>query len=72
MPIYEYKCPVCGYQNEVFRKYDNTDPVWCYICLYKKHQVTLMKKIYSQFSARFIGEGFHVNDYRKNDGTSTD
>ena len=71
MPIYQYKCPHCGYENELFRKFDEIRAYFCPKCMDKENKATEMKRVYSQFTARFIGDGFQVNDYRKNNGSDS-
>ena len=64
MPIYEYVCPTCGYQEEVLQPIDAL-PLKChkeskgYFCN------TEMKKKFSKTSVIFKGSGFYETDYKK-------
>jgi len=61
MPIYEYKCEVCGEIKEALQKmsdpdltkYSGCDNVDC--CL---------KKIPSTYGMNFVGSGFYKTDYK--------
>jgi putative FmdB family regulatory protein len=46
MPIFEYKCPQCGYINEVLVKSAESKPPACPECGYKKTE-----KQFSNFAA---------------------
>ena len=61
MPLYEFACTVCKYENEELVKQDLSDaPHFCPKCGAK-----LEKKFPNRFSMDFIGSGFYVNDYGK-------
>lgn len=63
MPIYDYKCPECNIEDELLVKRYNSR-IYCIKCLKaEKPKLRIMEKQYSTFTARFVGEGFHVNDY---------
>lgn len=51
MPNYDYKCDVCGGQQEVERSFgDDTQPVCCQ---------TIMSRIWSAPAVKFNGSGFY-------------
>ena len=64
MPIYEYICPTCGYEEEVLQSVD-ASPLKCrkesksYFC-----NTEMIKKI-SKTSVIFKGSGFYETDYKK-------
>ena len=69
MPMFDYRCPVCGLETtELVNKAEDT--IWCPNCK-GFQQAVAMIKIFSQFSAKFIGEGFHVNDYKKKENNGS-
>lgn len=48
MPVYEYKCPVCGDKEERIRgMFHRDDPVGCVSCFDKDESVQMMKRILS-------------------------
>jgi putative FmdB family regulatory protein len=57
MPIYEYRCRVCGFQFEVMQKMD-TDPPRCPRC-----NCFPGARLVSEFSAHYKGSGFYTTDY---------
>lgn len=59
MPTYGYRCTVCKHEFELFQKLSD-DPIK--IC--EKCQ-SPVKKILYPVGIAFKGEGFHVNDYKK-------
>jgi putative FmdB family regulatory protein len=64
MPIYEYKCTVCGYRFEVHRtRYDPTLPT-CPNC------DSEVEKVYSPVGIVFKGSGFYSTEYKKSSNTS--
>ena len=57
MPIYEYKCKVCGH---VFEEKHSTQEIRekCPKC---KGEIA---KVFSPPGISFVGSGFHCNDYK--------
>lgn len=69
MPIYEYKCPVCGHELEVLAKFDAPDPVCPQGCNSSgtndpPQAVTLVKKV-SRTSFELKGGGWYSDGYSK-------
>jgi len=59
MPIYEYKCPVCKCEFEVYYyRMDKIPKEYCGKCN------VIMKRVISVASLHFKGSGFYVNDYK--------
>ena len=69
MPIYEYICPTCGYEEETLQKIDDPN-IRCsqeskgYFCN------TEMKRKISKPAIIFKGSGFYETDYKKKKGFS--
>jgi|TARA_Y100000310_G_scaffold273645_1_gene289211 putative FmdB family regulatory protein len=71
-PIYEYYCPSCGYEEEMFQQINDSAPT-CSKCTEMKtkpfyqveHIMTEMKKKISKSAAHFKGKGFYETDYKK-------
>lgn len=57
MPIYEYKCSVCGTKHEIIQKYDDTPLTMCPDCGGN------MKKLISNTSFVLKGTGWYKTDY---------
>lgn len=57
MPIYEYECPKCGHQAELFQKITDKAAAKCDLCK------TKMKKLISQSTFHLKGTGWYVTDY---------
>lgn len=64
MPTYGYECTKCGHQFEVFQSITAAPVTKCESCGGKVQQMVFPVGIH------FKGEGFHINDYAKNAGTS--
>ncbi|MDH4196468.1 MAG: zinc ribbon domain-containing protein [Candidatus Aminicenantes bacterium] len=62
MPIYEYKCDVCGEYLEVIRKTGDKKPQACPKCR------AVMRKVLSSAAIQFKGSGWYVTDYAKKTG----
>lgn len=57
MATYLYECPKCNEQEE----HEHSMKI-CPIILHKCN--TQMKKIIQPISIAFVGQGFHINDYK--------
>ena len=57
MPIYEYECPKCGHQTEIWQKISDKPIAKCELCRGR------MKKLISQSSFHLKGTGWYVTDY---------
>lgn len=67
MPLYEYRCSVCGHEVEVLAKFDDPDPVCPQGCHYTNDPpipVTLVKKV-SRTSFELKGGGWYSDGYSK-------
>lgn len=62
MPIYEYKCSVCGKHIELMQKVGDCAPQVCPECGALKS----LKKLISQTSFELKGSGWYVTDYKNN------
>lgn len=60
MPVYEFKCEMCGERVELKLPVDRAGEVQlCPKC------GSVLKRVFSLGGIRFVGKGFHVNDYPK-------
>lgn len=68
MPIYEYKCQVCGSIFEIFQKVSDQklNKTLCRVC----NKETIVDKIVSTSGFRLKGSGWYVTDF-KNKGKKT-
>ena len=57
MPIYEYECPKCGHQTEIWQKVSDKPIAKCELCKGR------MKKLISQSTFHLKGTGWYVTDY---------
>ena len=65
MPIYEYICPTCGYEEEVLQPLD-APAIKCNMGSKGYFCNTVMKKKISNIAPPvFKGEGFYETDYKK-------
>ncbi len=62
MPIYEYKCDVCGECLEVICKAGDQKPQVCPKC------GAAMRKVLSSPAIHFKGSGWYITDYAKKAG----
>jgi len=60
MPIYEYQCPKCGHQEEIWQKISDKPVAKCERCKGR------MKKLISQSTFHVKGTGWYVTDYASN------
>lgn len=70
MPTYDYKCPICGVNKEVFHGINDSPSIFCNGCLKLSYPVTssLMQKMPSAgIGVQFKGTGFYETDYKGND-----
>ncbi len=66
MPIYEYKCEVCGEELEVIQKPSEPPKKKCPKCGGK------LKKKLSAPAIQFKGTGWYVTDYARSGGAKSD
>lgn len=59
MPLYEYKCTVCGSTVEVLQKTEDGPPKTCQKC------GGALVKLVSSPAIQFKGNGWYVTDYAK-------
>ena len=57
MPIYEYRCDVCGHTVEVFQKFSDDPLETCEVC--GGH----LSKVLHPVAIHFKGSGFYTTDY---------
>lgn len=57
MPIYEYRCDVCGHTLEVFQKFSDEPLETCEVC--GGH----LAKVLHPVAIHFKGSGFYTTDY---------
>ena len=59
MPLFDYMCPDCGAEVEVFKKYSNVEePVLCQMCK------TAMDKKVSASNFYLKGNGWYKDGYK--------
>lgn len=58
MPTYEYKCPNCGNDFEVFQSMHDAPVTKCEKC------GGTVQKVFGGAGIIFKGSGFYVNDYK--------
>lgn len=66
MPTYEYQCGECGHSFEVIRKITEDPLTECEKCGGR------VRKVLHPVGIVFKGSGFHINDYRKPEKTTTE
>jgi putative FmdB family regulatory protein len=59
MPLYEYRCTVCGHRFERIRKFSDPPLTECPEC------GGLVEKLISSPAIQFKGAGWYVNDYAR-------
>lgn len=64
MPIYEYRCDDCGYENSVLQKVNEQPLNTCPKC------GGSFRRLVSAPSIRFKGSGFYLTDYKNNSSSS--
>lgn len=62
MPIYEYRCDVCGYEMEAIQKFSDAALRNCPICGKPE-----LKKLVSAAGFQLRGTGWYVMDFRDKD-----
>lgn len=67
MPIYEYRCSVCGETIELMQKMGAKAPKTCPAC----GAVNTLKKLVSNTSFELKGSGWYVTDYKNNTKPTT-
>ncbi len=65
MPIYDYRCEQCGYQNSYLQKLNEQPLIECPKCGGK------FKKLVCAPAIKFKGSGFYITDYKNNSSTSS-
>ncbi len=63
MPIYTYRCELCGEQFERNQRFSDPPLTWCPDCGKKA-----LRKVYSPVGIVFKGSGFYVTDNRSSSG----
>jgi putative FmdB family regulatory protein len=62
MPVYEYRCPDCGYEFESEHAMsEHVDPEECPEC-----QSDLVHRVFSSFGVQYKGMGFYSTDTGRN------
>jgi putative FmdB family regulatory protein len=59
VPIYEYKCEVCGHTFEVIRKFSDEPIASCVAC------AGPVRRLWSPPGLLFKGTGFYATDYKR-------
>lgn len=59
MPLYEYRCSVCGAEFDVIQKISDED-----LATMGCDRSCVLTKIMSVCSIKFNGSGFYENDYK--------
>jgi len=65
MPIYDFQCTACGYQQELMRKVSAPSVEACPKC----HQQTLSKQV-SAPNFQLSGSGWYATDFKNNQSAS--
>jgi len=60
MPLYEYRCQVCGETIEVIQKFSDSPLSKCEDC------GGALERLLSASAIKFKGSGWYVNEYGKN------
>lgn len=63
MPIYDFKCDACGYQDELLRKVSATAVEVCPQCAQKT-----FKRQVSAPSFQLTGSGWYATDFKESSG----
>jgi putative FmdB family regulatory protein len=66
MPLYDYRCSSCDQIEEKMHGMNEKPIVNCARC------GKMMEKMFTRFIPRFVGGGFHVNDYNQHGRNDTD
>lgn len=62
MPIYEYRCQLCGHQLELLQKVDETPATDCPAC-----GKPSLQKLISAAGFQLKGSGWYVTDFKNKD-----
>ncbi len=62
MPLYEYRCKICGHQFEKIQSFSAPEEKECPVCHGE------VEKLLSAPAIQFKGSGWYVNDYAKKSG----
>ncbi len=65
MPIYDYRCETCGYENSFLQKVNEQPLTICPKC------GGSFKRLVSAPAIRFKGTGFYLTDYKNNSSSSS-
>ncbi len=65
MPIYDYRCENCGYENSFLQKMNEQPFTKCPKCGGK------FKRLVSAPAIKFKGSGFYITDYKNNSSSSS-
>ena len=63
MPIYEYRCSDCGYQNEYLQKASEPPMAVCPTCGHES-----FRKLLSSAGFQLKGSGWYATDFRNSGG----
>lgn len=66
MPLYEYKCDICGSVSEMLQKVNDPPMTKCIHCGGHVH------KIISSSAIQFKGSGWYITDYTKKNMAQAD
>jgi putative FmdB family regulatory protein len=64
VPIYEYRCAVCGHRFEVFQKFADAPVEECELC------GGVVSKVLHPAALHFKGSGFYTTDYGRSGSKS--
>lgn len=63
MPIYEYRCDVCGRSFEIMQKFSDAPVETCKVC------GGPVRKVLHPVAVHFKGSGFYTTDYARKSST---